>query len=171
MADTPFLINIGPCAATYGSVSIPHSFGSTHVKVVQTTKDATYAQTGTTPRSRYVTGTTVDIEVPITEPTIEMLAAVIPGSTLGSGTLTKSLTITTAVGIDLLDVAEELILKPVVNDVVVTDKTLWITIPKAVVSPNFDIVLDSETQRVYTATFSAMVDSGTLAVFGFDSNA
>lgn len=170
--STPWIGDLGPCQVLYGTTVLAKTHGGVKVKLADSSKKLTYDQTGETPADEILTGREITAAVPLGLPTIEELAACIPGSVLGEGTLTKSLTIKAASGQSLAALAQALILKPIIDGAVTDDETLWLKFPKATVKANFDYAYDSENQRVYMAEFTGMVDDdGSIAVFGKDTNA
>jgi len=97
-----------------------------------------------------------EVTIPATRITLAKLQKVLPGGSMpGSGLVRVNADI--AVGISMYDKGHPLIIQPLVNGVASTTKAL--RLERAYPTPNFDVVFDLGTQRVYGLTFKAHPDA------------
>ena len=101
--------------------------GGVIFKHTEESKPVKEDQFGTSSVDEIKVGYSCSVEVPLTRSSLGQLAKVIGNSTYTGAALRVGV----AVGISLLDNAKQLILKPIVNNVVSTDPTEWLTIHKA----------------------------------------
>ena len=148
-----FSSNIGPCVLEYDGTEIGETYGGANFKYTMSAAESKTDKTGETARQRIVTGSECSVTVPLTEATLDQLAVVVPGSDLTAGPTNKALHLQSTVGMDLVDNAHTLILKPIVEGVASTDEEDWTYIPKASVIPIFDVPFKLSDQKVWNVEF------------------
>jgi len=168
--SNPWVINMGPCLALFGTTLLDATFGDTKLNLALKTADKRIEQQGNAPVDKVILGYDVTAEVPVAECDLEELVTLIPGSALSSGSKSKSLTVKQSGGQMLRTLAKTLILKPCFNGDALESK-YWRTIPLASVEPEFSETFNSTgTQSVYLVKFTAFVDSNdAVLIFGADS--
>ncbi|HED1792841.1 Ig domain-containing protein (plasmid) [Citrobacter sp. RHB20-C16] len=148
-------IKLGACAVSFGGVDLGYTKGGVQVEVATETLKVTVDQHGQTTMSELVQGRNITITAPLAESVLQNMVDLMPGSTLSEED--NAVTITSAQGVNLIDVAKELILTP--QDT--TDYVL--TIPKAATAGNFTMTYQSDDVRVFSVQFTAYPDdSGVL---------
>lgn len=97
-----------------------------------------------------------EVTVPATRLTLAKLNTLLPGGSIsGSGLVRANMDI--AVGISMYDNGHPLIIQPLENGVASTTKAL--RLERTYPTPNYDVVFDLATQRVYGLTFKAHPNS------------
>jgi hypothetical protein len=149
--------DLGPCAVIFGDGG-GEDLGSTMGGVIfRHTEESTPVkedQSGVSAIDEIKVGYSCEVEVPLTRSSLGQLSKVIGNSTYTG----KALRVGVAVGISLLENAKQLILKPIVNNIVSTDPTEWLTIHKAYPKVDLEVVYNSEGQRVYKCIFKVFPD-------------
>ena len=143
-------IKLGACKVSFGGVDLGYTKGGVQVEVATETQKITVDQRGQTVVSEVVMGRNITITAPLAESVLRNMVDLMPGSTLSEDD--NSVTITSAQGVNLMDVAKELVLTP--QDT--TDYVL--TIPKAATAGNFTMTYQSDDVRVFSVQFSAYPD-------------
>ncbi len=143
-------IKLGACKVSFGGVDLGYTKGGVQVEVATETLKVTVDQLGQTVISELVQGRNITITAPLAESVLQNMVDLMPGSTLSEDD--NSVTITSAQGVNLIDVAKELVLTP--QDT--TDYVL--TIPKAATAGNFTMTYQSDDVRVFSVQFSAYPD-------------
>ncbi|WBM72998.1 Ig domain-containing protein (plasmid) [Buttiauxella sp. WJP83] len=148
-------IKLGACRVSFGGVDLGYTKGGVQVEVSTETLKVTVDQLGQTTISELVQGRNITITAPLAESVLQNMVDLMPGSTLNDED--NSVTITSAQGVNLIDVAKELVLTP-------QDTTDYIlTIPKAATAGNFTMTYQSDDVRVFSVEFTAYPDDdGTL---------
>lgn len=148
-------IKLGACKVSFGGVDLGYTKGGVQVEVATETMKVTVDQLGQTTISELVQGRNITITAPLAESVLKNMVDLMPGSALSADG--SSVTITSAQGVNLIDVAKELVLTP--QDT--TDYVL--TIPKAATAGNFTMTYQSDDVRVFSVQFTAYPDDqGTL---------
>ncbi|EHK4089157.1 hypothetical protein JNR60_004550, partial [Escherichia coli] len=122
-------IKLGACKVSFGGVDLGYTKGGVQVEVATETLKVTVDQQGQTVISELVQGRNITITAPLAESVLKNMVDLMPGSTLSEDD--NSVTITSAQGVNLINVAKELVLTP--QDT--TDYVL--TLPKAATAGNF----------------------------------
>ena len=143
-------IKLGACKVSFGGVDLGYTKGGVQVEIATETLKVTVDQLGQTTISELIQGRNITITAPLAESVLKNMVDLMPGSTLSSGE--DTVTITSAQGVNLIDVAKELVLTP--QDA--TDYVL--TIPKAATAGNFTMTYQSDDVRVFSVEFSAYPD-------------
>nr|AKG47474.1 hypothetical protein pA_00034 [Pectobacterium carotovorum] len=143
-------IKLGACNVSFKGEDLGFTKGGVEVEVSTDTMKVTVDQQGETVVSEFIQGRNIKITVPLAETVLERLASVMPGSTLSSEK--DIMTITTGIGLNLVEVAQELILTPIVgNDYI-------LTLPKAATAGSFSFAYKHDDVRVYSIEFTAYPD-------------
>lgn len=113
---------------------------------------------GDSPVDAVFKGATMDLEIPMTRPTLSQLANVMVGAVLVGNVLT----ISNVVGSDMYASAVPICLKPKRKGVVSVDKTEWTLIFKCAPYRAVDLKFDRSSQRVFLMKFMVFpnLDSG-----------
>ena len=143
-------IKLGACKVSFGGVDLGYTKGGVQVEVATETLKVTVAQQGQTVISELVQGRNITITAPLAESVLKNMVDLMPGSTLSEDD--NSVTITSAQGVNLINVAKELVLTP--QDT--TDYVL--TLPKAATAGNFTMSYQSDDVRVFSVQFNAYPD-------------
>ncbi|EAO3291456.1 Ig-like domain-containing protein [Shigella flexneri] len=143
-------IKLGACKVSFGGVDLGYTKGGVQVEVATETLKVTVDQLGQTTISELVQGRNITITAPLAESVLKNMVDLMPGSTLSEED--NAVTITSAQGVNLIDVAKELVLTP--QDT--TDYVL--TIPKAATAGNFTMTYQSDDVRVFSVQFTAYPD-------------
>lgn len=143
-------IKLGACKVSFGGVDLGYTKGGVQVEVATETLKVTVDQHGQTTMSELVQGRNITITAPLAESVLKNMVDLMPGSTLNEDD--NAVTITSAQGVNLIDVAKKLVLTP--QDT--TDYVL--TIPKAATAGNFTMTYQSDDVRVFSVQFTAYPD-------------
>ncbi|HDY9638274.1 TPA: Ig domain-containing protein, partial [Shigella sonnei] len=143
-------IKLGACKVSFGGVDLGYTKGGVQVEVATETLKVTVDQQGQTVISELVQGRNITITAPLAESVLKNMVDLMPGSTLSEDD--NSVTITSAQGVNLINVAKELVLTP--QDT--TDYVL--TLPKAATAGNFTMSYQSDDVRVFSVQFNAYPD-------------
>lgn len=144
--------NLCPARLEYGGTSLGETQGGVNVTVEFETATSLADITGNTARIKAVQGVTAQVTAPLTEPSLTQLLAVYPNATQPNDVRVH---FGNPVGQDLVDLADELIIKPIIGQTVTTDDAKFIYVPKASVVPNWDIIWSPSEQKIYAVTFEA----------------
>lgn len=134
----------------FGGTSLGEILGGVKLKYSRSTFKGKADSTGETARSETITGASVSVSCALTYADLEAIGAVSFG-TLNSGE--TRLALSHEVGRNLLEDADELIIKPIVDGVADTDDEHWIYIPKAVPVIDFDTTFKLGEQVAWAVTF------------------
>lgn len=167
-------IRLGTCNIYYGTAGSEQLMGLTiggvEVEVTTDTQQIMADQYGDTIVKENIRGRNCVVRMNLAETTVDNMATIMPGATLvGSGS--KKTIVSTAVGIDLLSQAQQLILRPVELDDTVTpanaDKSEDFTVPQAATAGALNFAYSKDNERVFNTEFRAYPTStGTLFEYG-----
>ena len=154
--------DLGPCIAEWGGTSLGRTNGGVTFRYSEEDANVVEDQLGTDPVDKIIVGAPVEVEVPLTRMSLASLSSVLAGSS-GSGTSGSTMTVKSATGTSRYDRAEELVLKPVLENGSADPTTSrWLHIYKASPRANFEIIYDNANQRIYNVVFDGFPDqSGT----------
>lgn len=153
-------VKLGACRVSFGGVDLGFTKGGVQVEFATETVKITVDQMGQTTISELVQGRNVTVTAPLAESVLENMVSLMPGSTISTDK--KTVTITSAQGLNLVDVAKELVLTP--QD----DADYIITLPLAATAGNFTMAYQSDDVRVYSVQFTTYPDDN--GVLGTLSN-
>lgn len=144
-----FSKDLGPCQVEFNATSIGRTMGSVTLKSEATNVDIKENQHGNAPVDAVFTGRVATVDVPMTRSTLAQLAAILPSVTL----VGTELVFANPVGGNMFDDAEELILKPMTDQVASATNTEWVTCFEAFPFEVMELPYDVENQRVVNVTF------------------
>jgi hypothetical protein len=147
--------DLGPCAVIFDGVTLGATMGGVIFRHTEESRPVREDQQGVTNVDELKVGASCECEVPLTRSSLGQLSKVIGNATY-TGT---KLEVGVVVGESLLDLAKTLILKPIINSVVSTDESTWLTIYKAYPRADLELTYNYETQRVYKVIFKAFPDT------------
>lgn len=159
MASNTKNVKLGVCKVLYGGVDLGYTIGGVDVTVKTDTHKVLVDQFGKTPVNEYVMGREVTVKVPLAETTMENLVKIMPGAFLMTDTIDptkKVVTIPTAIGTNLLDIAQALVLHPVSN--ADSDKSEDFTVFKAATAGALQFAYKLENERIYSCEFNGYPD-------------
>lgn len=148
--------DLGPCSVTYGD-DLGTTLGGVIFRYTEESRPVNEDQKGVTNVDEIKVGASCEAEVPLSRSSLGILATVIGGSSY-TGTKLK---VKNQVGISMYDNAQELILKPIIDNVPSSDEKTWLRIPKAYPRMDAEIVYNNEGQRVYKVIFKGFPDADT----------
>lgn len=167
---TAFWKDICPVEAYWNGVLVGPTEGDARFRLTTEYVKSQRTKTGSMAHNEYVSGRTLEFETPVTQPTLEQLAALIPGAVLTAGPGSKALQIKSSIGTSMRDIAQELILKPIINGVATTDEKQWIKAALAAPKMDADVALGF-TQGTYKVLWAVYDNetTGLLATLGKDA--
>lgn len=159
MASDTKNVKLGVCRVSYGDVDLGLTKGGVDVAISTETHEVTVDQYGNAPINEYITSRTCEVTVPMAETTLENAVKIMPGAVLisdGQDPDKKYVSVPTATGVSLLDLAQKLVLHPIANED--TDKSDDFTVYRAATpgEMNYSYKLDEE--RIFSCTFKAYPD-------------
>lgn len=155
--------DLGPAIVVWGATTISEIFEEVRLTLKGTDPAEVFeAIFGSTPVDSVVTGySECSVTVPATRIALATLATLLPGGTnsggAGGGVKLKPQNV---VGLSMYEHGLPLFVKPIVAGVAQVNGH-WMRLEKAYPTPNFDVVFDLRTQRVYGLTFKAHPDATT----------
>lgn len=161
-------VNMGTCNVEFDSTDLGYTKGFVKVSYSSETLEKTVDQMDT-PIDEIITKQVLEVEVPLAEKNLEVLADLLPGATLTTGAGADvgefKLELSGASGGSLGTLGKKMVIKPVNGD-----EHDWLTIFKAVPIPSFDMSYDKENIQVFTFKFKAVPDvSDDWVMFGKDT--
>lgn len=174
-------IRMGTCSIKFGGVDLGLTKGGVEVNVTTTKKEIKVDQFGDTVANEYIMGRNITVKVPLAETTLKNVADLMPGAVLvsdSSNTGTYSspqagdkykVTVTSATGVSLFALAQELILHPI--DKLESDTSEDLTIPLAATAGELSFAYKYDEERVFNAEFKGYPDNdatpkGLLFIYG-----
>lgn len=155
-------VKVGVCSVTFNDVDLGYTKGGVEVEVSTEKYTVTVDQFGNTPINDYLIGRTIMVTTPLAETTVENLVATMPGATLITGSSESKAEVTTGIGINLIDLAQELLLHPISMG---TDKGEDITIPKAATAGNMSFAYQLDSERIFNVQWSGYPDPTTKLLY------
>ncbi|KAA0573364.1 hypothetical protein [Azospirillum sp. Sh1] len=161
-------ISLGVCDVTFDGIDLGSTKGGVEVSIKTSNYEVKADQLGDTPVKDVITGTTVEVKVPMLETNLTKLKSVMPQAVgIGTSGSEVGVEIRSGVNIDLLDLAAELKLHPTGVDASYTKDDF--TAFKAAPLPNFTFKYETGSERVYEVTFKCYPDTSAnnkIAAFG-----
>lgn len=147
--------DLGPVQVLWGGTDLGPTFGGVVFKEEVHSVDIKEDGHGDSPVDAVFTGRLVTIECKFTRSTLAQLEAMITSSTAGA----TNLKVVNTVGDQMLANAEELILKPLVNNVASVTSTEWIHVHETYPVAAVEFGYDNSGQRIINVTFRAFPSS------------
>lgn len=147
------LYDLGPCTLTFGGVELGETRGDVIFRYTEETRPINEDSKGVSPIDEIHVGMNCEVEVPMTRVTLQQLATVIPSATV----VGSKLTVKSAVGSQMADSANVLVLKPLVGGVA-SAASKWLTVVKAAPKVDLEITFNNDGQRVYKVLFKGFVN-------------
>lgn len=167
MASDTQNVKIGVCRITFGDADLGYTKGGVEVEVATETHSTTVDQFGNTPISQYIMGRNITVRAPLAETTIENLALTMPGTEV-EGTTEKKATVSTGIGTNLRDVAQELRLHPI--GLAESDTSEDLVIPLAATAGAMTFAYRVDEERIFNVEFTGYPDNdGRLFYIGVDT--
>ncbi|PHM52399.1 hypothetical protein Xhom_04477 [Xenorhabdus hominickii] len=152
-------IKLGACNVSFNDVDLGYTKGGVEVEITTDTLKVTVDQFGETTVSELIQGRNIKVTVPLAETVLERLAAVMPGSEVTGEK--DEITIKTGIGINLVEVAQKLVLTPLNKDDYI------LTLPKSATAGSFTMAYKHDDVRVFNVEFNAYPsDDGVLGTMG-----
>lgn len=165
-------VHIGIQKIRFGDMDLGHTSGGCEFKYEPQYTDIVVDLYGKTVVDKALVGEVVKVKVPLAEITLAHLKMAIPTGTMEEGAVGKKFIIGSIAGKRLSTSAKPLVLHP--SWLPDTDKTLDITLHKAVIVSEIALPFRKDEQTVYEVEFMALLDEtktegGYLATIGEDS--
>ena len=157
-------VKVGVANITFAGEDLGYTKGGVEVEVTTEKYTVTVDQFGNTPINDYLIGRSIMVTTPLAETTVDKLVATMPGTTkVGTSPSPTRADVTTGIGINLIDIADELIVKPTAA----ADDSENITIPKAATSGNMTFSYQLDSERVFSVQWSGYPDPATGLLYTF----
>lgn len=154
--------DLGPCEILFNSVSLGKTKGGVKFRYTEESKPVNEDQAGVSNVDEISAGySACEVEVPLSRSSLTTLSTVLKGATLQG----NKLSVYNHVGESMYDNAAQLTIKPIVNGVASTSEADWLIIPKAAPKSDFEIIFDSDNQRIYKTLFKGFPDASTRLVW------
>lgn len=178
MPTTPNIDKVfadGKFSVKWGTDDLGYTKGGIDVSIATTTHETTVDQFGSTVVNEFITGTSIEIKVPMAETDLDKFLVIFPDAVL-SGVTNKRLIVKSGVGVNQRSRAKTLVLH---SESAGVDKTNDIVVPLASCTGSFDFKVSFEDERVYMVTFkgyptsadtgagATLIPAGTLYYFGY----
>lgn len=155
-------VKVGVANITFGGTDLGYTKGGVEVEVTTEKYTVTVDQFGNSPINDYLIGRSITVTTPLAETTVDNLVLTMPGATkVGTGTVRAE--VTTGVGVNLIDVADELIVKPQAA----ADDSENIVIPKAATAGNMTFAYQLDSERVFNVQWTGYPDPTTKLLYTF----
>lgn len=160
-------VKLGICKVFYNDVDLGYTQGGVEVSVMTDLHDVEVDQFGKTIINQTILARKVMAKVPLAETTLDNLVAIMPGATLVTSGVApnekKRVDVTTGIGTNLYDIAQELRLHPI--DKADLDKSEDFVIPKAATAGALQFVYKVDQERIYNTEFTGFPDPATGKLF------
>ena len=146
-------VKLGVCTVKFGGVDLGYTKGGVEVTVKTDTHKVNVDQFGKTPINEYIMGREVTVKVPLAETTLDNLVKIMPGATLVTDSVDptkKVVNVPTGIGTNLLDIANELVLRPVGKNDASEDFTVF----KAGTAGALSFAYKLEDERIFNTEFN-----------------
>lgn len=165
-------IRLGTCKILVGDigseVDLGLTIGGVEVEVTTDTQPTTVDQFGDAIVKETIRGRNIIMRTQLAETTLENMAAIMPGGTLitdGTDPAKKKVEVTTAVGVDLLNSSERMVLHPIEN--AENDKSEDFIIPRASTAGGLSFAYSKDNERVFNTEYRGYPDAnGLLFIYG-----
>ena len=163
--------DIGPCVVIWDYEGTPICLGpylgTVSLTWVDSVSDVQEEGYGDAPVDAVFAGSVVELSVPMTRNTLSELANSIGYGSMGSLT-GNVLTMYNMAGCDMYELAKQIIIAPVCNNVPDSDEHSWIQLYKCHPYRDFELVFDRSGQRIHMCKFKVFPnsDSGYCGEYG-----
>lgn len=180
MPTSPML-DKGPCEIVWGygesdAAYLGKTLGDVKLTMETGVSDINEDQAGDAAVNAVLTGSVVELEVPLTRLSVEQLRRVLNVEEPAGKPCAVPLT--NQVGCDLYDLAKALVIKPTCGGVISVNPCEWIYLYKTYPIAGLDLTFNKDTQRIFPVKFKVFVcqDSldgvvGDFGMIGMDSGA
>jgi hypothetical protein len=156
----------------FGATDLGLTKGGVEVEVTTETYKIVVDQFGSTEINEYVTGRNATVKAPLAETDLTTLAAMLPGSTLVTDSVTPTkmkINVSTSTGLSMRTYAQELVLHPLAQ--AAASKNYDFVIPICCPKGEFNFAYKLDEERIYNVEFYAFPDltTGLLYVIGDES--
>lgn len=158
-------VKLGVCSLTFNAVDLGYTKGGVDVEVSTETYTVMVDQFGQTPINDYIIGRTCKVTTPLAETTLENMVAIMPGASLvtdGIDPLIKKVEVTNAIGVNLIDIAAQLILHPISEGVSAAEDFV---IPNAATPGQMNFAYRLDEERIFNCEWAAYPDPTTKVLF------
>jgi len=153
-------VKLGVCKIKFNGIDLGYTKGGVEVTVKTDTHKVNVDQFGKTPINEYIMGREVTVKCPLAETTLDNLVKIMPGAVLVTDSVTptkKVVNVSTGVGINLLDIAQALVLHPISKaDIDVSED---FTVFKAATAGALNFAYKLEDERIYNTEFNGYPDT------------
>lgn len=159
MASDVRNVKLGVCNVSYGGVDLGLTKGGVEVSISTETHEVLVDKYGETPVNEFITSRKIEVTVPLAETTLENAIAIMPGATLvvdKEDEGKRRVEIPTGTGLSLLDLAQELILHPILNEA--WERQDDLIIYKAATAGEIEYSYKFDEERVFPCKFRGYVD-------------
>jgi len=153
--------DLGPAICTWGSDVISEIFEEVKLTLNSAEAGKVYeAISGGTPVDTIISGySECIVTIPATRIALALMATLLPGGTNSGGTSGfVGINPSIVTGISAYDSGKPLFIKPIVAGVAAANGT-WMRLEHTYPQPNFEVIFDLKTQRVYGLSFQAHPDA------------
>ena len=147
--------DLGPCGVLFNSNDLGSTLGGVSFRYTEESRPVHEDQKGVTEVDGIKVGASCEVELSLTRSSLALLSIIIGGSSYTGNVLN----VRNEVGRSMYDNAAALVLKPIVNGVVSTSVSTWLTIPKAYPKVDLEVAYNNEGQRVYKVMFKGFPDA------------
>lgn len=164
-------IRLGTCNIYFGGDTpadrLGLTIGGVEVEVTTETQKTMVDQYGDTTVKETIRGRNLVVRTQLAESTVDNMVKLMPGATLLSTGGSRAV-VSTGIGIDLRDLAKQLILRPInLDDDTNPDKTEDFTIPLCSTPGGLNFAYSKDNERVFDTEFNAYpTPDGTLYEYG-----
>lgn len=148
--------DLGICDVEFDGTSLGQSVGAVIFKEVL--NEAPVKENSKGDVDDILTGSLVTVDVPLGRSSLLELSKVMPHAVYNA--VAGTLVMMNPINISLASKAKELILKPVVDGLVSTTPTDWLTVYKCAPRTTVELPFDEENQRTYAVLFKAYPNDG-----------
>lgn len=163
------ILDKGPAEIVWGygesaAVYLGKTIGAVKLTMETQTSDINEDQEGVAAVNAILTGSIVEVEVPLTRLSVEQLATAINSEVVGDNIVP----IRNQIGCDMYSLSKQLVIKPLCGNEISDDPATWVHIYHAYPVAGLDLTWDLDTQRIIPVKFKVFVsqESGWEGDFG-----
>jgi hypothetical protein len=146
--------DLGPCAVIWHNIDLGPTLGGVKFKEEQTSVDIMEDGHGKTPVDAITTGKITSVEANFTRSSLTQLELMIESATKSA----TNLKVVNSVGNAMFAASEELILKPLVDNVASVTSSEWLHVHKTYPLGAPEFTFDNNNQRVLKVVFKCFPD-------------